>query len=86
MPKKEEVNLKESFLKNIPWLAGIFVAILNLWIVAKLAPISESISGLNIRVSAVEKRMEMYDSTLSKIDDKFTNILTEIGNLKQYCH
>lgn len=77
---------KTFFLQNFVWLAGLAMAIVNLWLATKLAPLAESIGRLDLRVSAVERELQMHDSSMDKLGSKIDTVIYQIGDLKQYCH
>ena len=70
MPKKEETSLKRLILQNFVWLAGLVMAILNLWLASRLAPLTENIIELNTRVSAQEQNLSNYKSQEKEILDQ----------------
>lgn len=59
----EEKEYKNFIPKNIQILltvAGVVVALLNIWIVAKLAPISENISVVSTKVDALQENQNDF--------------------------
>jgi len=83
---KKEITAKSFFIQNFVWLAGIIMAVVNLWLVAKLAPLTQNVVGLDIRVSAVEQTDKRLNSSLDSLDDDIKTLIREVGSLKQYCH
>jgi len=80
MPKKEETSLKRLILQNFVWLAGLVMAILNLWLASRLAPLTENIIELNTRVSAQEQNLSGYKSQEKEILDQIVARINHISD------
>ena len=83
---KNEKDIKKFVLQNLFAFLGVLVVILNLWLASKLAPLAEGVSGLTIRVSANEKRFDLYADTLQGIDLKVTQLIKDVGKLEGACY
>jgi len=80
---KDETQTAKAFLfKNFVWVAGLGMAVVNLYLVTKLAPLSQAISNLELRVSANEDRFTSLERTLIAIDTKIELIIGDVGEIK----
>ena len=62
-------------LQNFFSLAAIIVAIANLWLLGKLAPLSERISILETRINAMERRQDNIEAALGRIENKIDDVV-----------
>ena len=70
-------NIKQNPLAWMVQVVGILVLILNLWLASKLAPMAERVSGLAIKVEAVENRQDDFSAWLIRVEGKLDNALSK---------
>lgn len=56
-------NIRENPLAYTVQIVGILIVVLNLWIVTKLAPITQDLAVITTRVEAVEKDFNVCVTT-----------------------
>lgn len=73
MAKKEKTTIKEWLVSNSLQLTlqviGLFMVILNLWIVTKLAPITQDLAIVSSRVDAIEDGVVPREELDARLDD-----------------
>jgi len=81
MKKKE--TPKKFILQNFVWLAGVVMAILNLWLASRLAPLSESIIVINQKVEAIENNANtcVTRNEFVLIGERLDRIQTSLNDL-----
>lgn len=72
-------TLSKTQLQTIVTITGVVVALLNVWIVSKIAPVAQDIAVITARVDAIEKEQDtehnnMY-SRLERIENKLDTLL-----------
>ena len=76
----QKTTFKRFLLQNFVWLAGLGMAILNLWLASRLAPLTENIIELNTRVSAQEQNLSDYKSQEKEILDQIVVRINHISD------
>ncbi len=81
MQKKE--TAKKFILQNFVWLAGLAMAILNLWLASKLAPLSQGITMITQRVEAIEETSKTCVSRneFNLIEERLDRIQNSLNDL-----
>lgn len=68
-------KLREWGWANSTWILALVFAIVNLWLARELAPLAESIRVLQVKVSALESRIDKTDNSLIRIEDKLDQLI-----------
>lgn len=82
---KKETSFKEAFLKNIPWLVGILVAVLNIWLSYQLSPINEALVKTSVRVLAVETWVDKHEQYSVRIEEKLDQLIKDVSAINARC-
>lgn len=77
----DEIKQISKTAQVIITLAGVVVALLNIWIVTKLAPLAKDLAVVTTRVEAVELREENFIPR-GEITAELNGIKTEIEHLR----
>lgn len=85
MPKKEKTSIKETITKNLTWLLGLSVALVNLWLANKLVPLETGILRNANRVSAVEVWVDKHDQYSIRVEGKIDSLIENVAILKGQC-
>lgn len=72
-------TLSKTQLQTLVTITGVVVALLNVWIVSKIAPVAQDIAVITARVDAIEKEQDtehnnLY-SRLERIENKLDTLL-----------
>ena len=85
MAKDKEISLKQWFIKNFFSVAAVIVALVNIWLAYRLAPISQNIKDIEYKVLANETRIESneceYQEFKTLIRDDIVHIKGRVDSL-----
>lgn len=72
-------TLSKTQLQTLVTITGVVVALLNVWIVSKIAPVAQDIAVITARVDAIEKEQDIEHnnlySRLERIENKLDTLL-----------
>ena len=66
MNNERKTNAVKTIKETLIPLAGVVLAVLNIWLAGKLAPIAQDLAVLESRVSANERDVESIGARLEK--------------------
>lgn len=81
--EKESTSLRKIFFQNLFVIAGIVVAILNLWLVTKLAPMAQDIALIKQEVQAMEDNQKNFVTIgeINSINGRLDRMQTSLNDL-----
>jgi len=74
MPAKKN-RFRDWGWQNATWILALVFAIVNLWLARELSPLAENIRVLQVKVSALESRIDKTDDSLIRIEDKIDQLI-----------
>jgi hypothetical protein len=77
--KKETTSIKDYFLKNTPFIFGVGVALINVYIASIISPLKSDIGSLAERIEKVEREGSV---SCQLIGSKVTNVEDDIREIK----
>ena len=80
---KKETSLKETLYKNFPWIVGVLITFLNLWLSYNISPIKEDIANNSFRISALEKWEDKQDDYNLRLEGKIDTLIREVAALNE---
>ena len=75
-------TIRKFIFQNFPFMAALGLGIIQLYLVSQLAPISQAISNLDLRVRAVETDQGTISGTLVYIQGQITTLVGDVGEMK----